>query len=242
MDKTLYKRNCPICGKELSYCRKSFWENANKINSKCNSCANRIISTNRIRPLLFVAKTHHTEESKKKMSLANIGKSHGPCSEERRLKLLGKKQSAETCLKKSIFQNKRYSNPEERKRSSELAKKILSRPEVKRKLRDSASNQPRRFGKAVDKGQVELINKWNKLGFNFDINYKLHTNDVLYFLDGYDKKRNVVLEYDSKYHNTARQSVRDLIRQNNIINILKPNKFWRYDAVNKQCKNILEKA
>jgi hypothetical protein len=127
-----------------------------------------------------------------------------------------------------------------RKNTSIGTKKALSNPEIRKKLRDCASNQPRRFGKAVDKGQVEMINCWNKLGFSFEVNYKLHTNDFLYFLDGYDKKHNVVLEYDSKYHNTTRNVKKDLIRQNKIINILKPNKFWRYDAVNKQCKNVLE--
>jgi len=55
--------------------------------------------------------------------------------------------------------------------------------------------------------------------------------------DKYNK--NIVLEYDSKYHN--RQKQKDLVRQEKIINILKPKKFWRYDVVNKQCKNILER-
>lgn len=39
---------------------------------------------------------------------------------------------------------------------------------------------------------------------------------------------------DTLYHQ------KDIIRQNKIIGILKPKKFWRYDAVNKQYKNILE--
>lgn len=41
---------------------------------------------------------------------------------------------------------------------------------------------------------------------------------------------------------TIISSINGLIRQNKIIDILKPNKFWRYDAVNKQCKNVLEKV
>ena len=45
-----------------------------------------------------------------------------------------------------------------------------------------------------------------------------------------------------KHSEETKWKQKDLIRQNKIIDILKPNKFWRYDAVNKQCKNVLEKV
>ena len=35
------------------------------------------------------------------------------------------------------------------------------------------------------------------------------------------------------------QKKKDGIRQNKIIDILQPKKFWRYDAVNKQCRDVL---
>jgi actin-related protein len=38
----------------------------------------------------------------------------------------------------------------------------------------------------------------------------------------------------------SKQKEKDLIRQNKIINILKPKKFWRYDVINKQFRNVLE--
>ena len=55
-----------------------------------------------------------------------------------------------------------------------------------------------------------------------------------------DKEKNVILEYDSKYHLKSKQQKKDLIRQNKIIDILKPKKFWRYDTVNKKLRNVLE--
>ena len=55
------------------------------------------------------------------------------------------------------------------------------------------------------KGQLELINKWNKIGFNFEPNYQVKDDQDLFYIDGYDKERNVVLEYDSKYHNRKQQ-------------------------------------
>lgn len=125
-------------------------------------------------------------------------------------------------------------------KSIQLNKGKMVNQQTRQKLRNKAANQPRRFGKAVDNGQIEMINKWNKLGFNFIVNYKLHTDDFLYFLDGYDEEKSIVLEYDSKYHGTIGQKEKDLIRQEKIINILKPKKFWRYDSVNKQFKNVIE--
>jgi SET domain-containing protein len=60
-------------------------------------------------------------------------------------------------------------------------------------------------------------------------------------LDGYDKEKNVVIEFDSKYHKYGKQKMKDLIRQEFIINYLKPKKFWRYDAINKSCVNVMER-
>jgi hypothetical protein len=50
------------------------------------------------------------------------------------------------------------------------------------------------------------------------------------------------MEYDGKYHFTkSGQKEKDRIRQTKIIDILKPKKFWRYNAMNKQFRNILER-
>lgn len=85
--------------------------------------------------------------------------------------------------------------------------------------------------KSCDRGQLELINKWNRLGFRFEPNYQLKTKTDLFYIDGFDKEHGVILEYDSKYHTNPKQQRADLIRQNRIIEILKPNVFWRYNAV-----------
>lgn len=157
--------------------------------------------------------------------------------------------SSQTRMKISISKKGKPSPNKGKKFSDEWRKKLSlawvnrkekypTKNETIIKLRNRAAQQPRRFGKSVDQGQFEMITKWNKLGFNFEINYKLNTNEILYFLDGYDKEKNIVFEYDGKYHKYNKQ--KDLIRQNKIIDILKPKKFWRYDAVNKQFRNVLE--
>jgi len=80
-----------------------------------------------------------------------------------------------------------------------------------------------------DGGQVDLINKWNRLGFKFDINYQVKCGNNLYYIDGYDASNNIVIEYDSHYHNKPNQQKKDKIRQDNIISYLSPKKFWRYN-------------
>ena len=79
----------------------------------------------------------------------------------------------------------------------------------------------------------------NTFGFHFQPNYEIHTDMDLFYVDGYDPEHNVVLEYDSKYHHKPYQQQKDLVRQQKIIDILQPKKFWRYDAANKQWKNVL---
>jgi hypothetical protein len=148
--------------------------------------------------------------------------------------------SKESRKKLSDSGRKRYANPKERKRASEIAKIAMHRPDV-RKTHLKALSETKYLGKALDKGQLELLEKWNKLGFKFEPNYQLYTDEFLCYIDGYDKTHNVVIEYDSKYHQKPRQKEKDQIRQNKIINILKPNKFWRYDSVNKQFRNVLER-
>jgi len=60
----------------------------------------------------------------------------------------------------------------------------------------------------------------------------------LFYIDGYDKEKNVVLEYDSKYHFKRVQKQKDLIRQNKIIEILHPTVFWRYNSISKKFNDI----
>lgn len=93
---------------------------------------------------------------------------------------------------------------------------------------------------SADKGQLELLEKWNRLGFHFEPNFQLKTDTDLFYIDGYDKDHNIVLEYDSKYHFKEPQKSKDAIRQDRIMKLLNPKKFWRYDSVNRQMKNVLK--
>jgi hypothetical protein len=90
----------------------------------------------------------------------------------------------------------------------------------------------------TDKGQLELLKKWNELGFKFEPNFQIHTDTDLFYVDGYDKEHNVVLEYDAKYHIRPIQRRKDLIRQNKIIGLLNPKVFWRYNSVTNKFEDV----
>jgi very-short-patch-repair endonuclease len=163
-------------------------------------------------------------------------------SDEHRKKIsdrkVGIKQTMDVRLNNSAAQKKRYLDPLARKKTSEAVKLALHRPDVRRNHMDAMAKN-HFLGNTMDVGQVELLEKWNRLGFKFEPNYQLHTDDFLCYLDGYDKKSNVVLEYDGKYHHSIGQQERDLMRQQRIIDILNPNRFWRYDAVNRQWTDVV---
>jgi len=203
-----YKRVCPECNKEILYSLMDNLKRAEKANSVCKSCSKK--------------GKKFSDEHKEKLRESRIGR----------------KNSLISRLKNSKTQKQRFiDNPELRKKASETSKRILHQVDIRKKHIEALS-KTRWLGKTFDKGQLEMIEKWNQLGFHFEPNFQLHTNNFLCYVDGYDKEKNVVLEYDGKYHTTLKQQKKDLIRQQKIIDILKPKKFWRYDLTNKSWKDI----
>lgn len=213
-----YKKNCPECGLEITYKQKRYLDDSLLKNKKCRWCCNVIRGKSSNRKGIF-----HNENSKLAISLAHKGK----------------KLSVETKQRMSNFQKTRYSNENERKKMSVRITNAMHRPDVRKKHIESL-HQSKWIKVKTDKGQLELLDKWNKLGFNFEPNYKIKTDIDLFYIDGYDKNKNVVLEYDSKYHKPLNQMEKDLIRQRKIIDILHPKKFWKYDSETKTVKNILK--
>jgi hypothetical protein len=262
MSSEKYSRVCPKCNKKMCYIFKQSLNRAIKNNSLCSSCATIKNNSNeeyRKKLAAGYVKRSFNEEYKQKQIDA-LKKRYSDPMEIEKLSIAQKKrfENKKEIEKLSIAQKERYLDikekqkssiaqrkywkihPEEKKKRSILTKKALHSPEI-RKRHIKALVETKYLGKSVDKGQLELLDKWKLLGFNFQPNYQIHTDDFLCYLDGYDKEKNVVLEYDTKYHSSIGQKEKDLVRQQKIIDILKPKKFWRYDAVNKQFKNVLER-
>jgi len=233
-------RNCPKCEKEIihtrkdsmikylnSLCKKCYYnrpKNTGPFVKNCPEC-NKIIKFTRSDVLFKSIKENksckscsfkdkiYTEERNKKISISREGKPSN---------MMGKRHSKETKLKigksNTTSIKKAWTNPDIRKKYLRYNKWINTR---------------------LDKGQLELLEKWNRLGFRFQPNFQLKTDKFLYYLDGYDKEKNVVLEYDSRYHNSPTQKEKDYKRQTIIIEYLNPKKFWRYNSVNKKWINTI---
>jgi hypothetical protein len=233
-----YKRLCIECGKERIYSSLESYCNSKK-NARCNSCAKMgkrnplygkspwikgkkmsdefrsHVSEGHKNQIPWIKGKKHSEETKLKISLARRGKK---VSEETKKKMSNRIFSEETKKKMSLETQKNWQNPVIRKKRLDVI---------------------RWNSKSCDKGQLELLEKWNRLGFHFEPNFQIKTETDLFYVDGYDKQYNIVLEYDSKYHNSPSQKKKDLIRQNKIIDITKPKKFWRYNSVTKEIRDVL---
>lgn len=222
-----YSRKCSICGKIVTHPNEKARDIAIFYNRKCRSCSQ------------FGHKV--SEESKKKMSLLKVGKptwsslhkeEFGKRYSGKNHPFYGKHHSEEMKRKQSERYRGAKLSDETKKKVSDSNKKAWNNPVIKKKYYDALS-KTKWLKVRPDLGQLELLEKWNKLGFNFQPNYQIHTDDFLCYVDGYDKEKSVVLEYDSKYHNGFFQKEKDLIRQQKIIDILKPKKFWRYNKISK---------
>ena len=87
----------------------------------------------------------------------------------------------------------------------------------------------------------QFIDKLNKeRGLN--LQHALNGGEIEisgYSLDGYDKGRNIIFEYDEPRHNSTHHKQKDLVRQNILINKLNPSQFIRYDERNNKLYDVI---
>ena len=247
MENNQYKRYCISCNKEIFYSSKKSLLAAIKNNSLCSSCC---IKGNK-NPLFGKRRwnqdLHWSDEIKNKISLGNKGKI---ISEETKLKISlankGRKLSNEH--KKKIVRIGKPSGMKG-KHHSNITKSIIGdhskgnkyrlhknhSVETKRKIRESHVKRilsigicPRYNPKASQFiNELNNKNKWN-------LQHALNGGEIHlcgYFIDGYDKEKNIIFEYDepSHYNHNNNLKEKDLKRQEEIINYIKPSKFLRYN-------------
>jgi len=76
---------------------------------------------------------------------------------------------------------------------------------------------------------LDQLNKEKEYNFQHALNGgEYHIKKLGYFVDGYDKEKNVVIEYDEFHHNTPRRKEKDVIRMNEIKSFL-GCRFLRYN-------------
>lgn len=106
--------------------------------------------------------------------------------------------------------------------------------ETKEKFRNLRLNQIESLGykgPAYNKNACLFIDSVNQL-LGLNLQHALNGGEIKvagYSLDGYDKDRNVVLEYDEYYHRCPTKKTADIQRQNRIIAKINPCLFLRFD-------------
>jgi len=189
-----YFRNCPSCGESIK-CNNLYQFNRYvKLNRRCKSCAAK--------------EKEFSEEHRKNLSIANTGKTQ-PIEQCKKTseRLLGSRHTEETRKKMSESQSLRYINPENRC--------ILRRAAVERFKKLGIA--PRYNKKACD--VIEEYGKQHNYNFQHALNGgEYYIEELGYFVDGYDKEKNVVIEYYEKAHRS--KSEKDERRKLEIIDKL----------------------
>ena len=179
-----------------------------------------------------------SNEQKKKISKTMIGKGvskgeknpmFGISLNGEKNGMYGKKHNEETKKKLCEITSEQFKNgmPEETK--SKLRKVAIERMNKQKVI---AAYNP----KACN--FIEVINQ--KL--NICLKHALNGGEEIingYYLDGYDKNRNIVFEYDEPHHYSSRKRQEDLTRQNILIDALKPKMFLRYNEENKELVDVI---
>lgn len=186
MQKVVWKKNCPKCGREQVYsCHKAFKLNSDN-NTLCKKCATKESGIHKDKSFF------KSDEYRKKMS-----------------------------------------------NSLRITRKICdsyNTEEHREKLRIAKLNQIRKLGTrhTYNPNACKFIEEYGKNnGLSFQ--HALNGGEIIvsgYCLDGYDKKNNIVFEYDEPKHNAPSVKKNDKLREQRIIQKINPKMFIRYDEEN----------
>jgi len=199
-DKNRWCRKCPICDKELLCCNENSAKYHDKLKKECKSCCQKG------KKAFWYGKTM-SKKTKRKMSEARIGIK---LSKETKLKLSLQKQGDKNPFFKKKFSKKHREN-----------------------LRIAALKRLKKQGimVAFNPQACEFIDEYGKKnGYNF--RHALNGGEVClsgFPVDGYDKEKNIVFEYDERYHRSIRRKRKDIYKQKCITKTINPKMFIRYD-------------
>ena len=119
--------------------------------------------------------------------------------------------------------------------------------ETKYKLRISTINYLKKRGilpssRNYNKIACEYIDYFGKKnGYNFQHALNGGETELCgYFVDGYDKKRNIIFEYDEISHERRDRKQKDLEKTKNLINKIHPHLFFRYNEKDGVLYEIIE--
>jgi hypothetical protein len=215
-------KQCPKCGSLQTYATQKILKAAIRDNKLCKLCRPGSIGGGE-KNGMFGKK--HSDETKSKIAentRKNMKGKPKPLSQRKRMSLarMGAKHSPETIeklRKKSMTEEQKEKL---RKPKSEKAKqnmRIAARERIRKKLGSLAvPNYNPKACKVIDEFG-------NKFGYTFQHAMnggEFHIKELFIWVDGYDKEKNVVIEYDEPHHRWNRYIQKDINRQNEIISYL----------------------
>lgn len=199
----MFTRECPKCGNTIVYKYKESFYRQKKKNSVCRLCN--------------AHRAGQLQSSRKRIGDANRGRNNGMYGKH--AVNYGISDSQETLEKKRRAQLGKNNSFYNHKHTEETKKKIrLSQIE----------SLKRRFGSGVcptyNKIACHRIDDYGKQhGYSFQhaLNGgEFYIKELGYWVDGYDKDRNAVIEYYEKQHRRTKSQTRDQQRMNEIVGLL----------------------
>lgn len=223
---------CPKCGDKQIYSCKSVLILSVKKNRICNSCRSKNKRTNQIEIL-----------EKNCPQCGNIQKYGSRKIFNRAFK--GKWLCKKCATGKSANKIDRsfQRTAEYRQMMSKLCTGRKHSEKTKEKLRNYKLEQIEQKGTKINfnSNACEFIHEFGKkYGYNFQ--HALNGGEVVvygYSLDGYDKEKNIVFEYDEPKHNILSVKSKDKIREKRIIEKFNPNMFIRYNEQFKKFHDVI---
>jgi hypothetical protein len=242
-----WTKNCPDCGCEQIYSTKYVLKSSilnNSLCHKCNGkkqlifhkdvklidgkwskecvkckkiifyCSKNSASKHKNVKCGFCARfgMRHSQETIKKLSISKIGNKN-PFFGKPGV-MYGKHHTDETKYKLRLF-----TINDLKTKGIQLGKKNFN-PKACKFIEEFGKKNGYNFQHAMNGGEVELYG---------------------YFVDGYDKERNIIFEYDEKKHYRADGNLnnRDIYRQNLIIKKYNPTMFIRYNEYENKLKDVI---
>lgn len=236
---------CPKCNKKQTYSNKYVLENAIKNNSLCKKCNGQKQMVLNDSVFLFngnwckncikckkiiIYSSRNSALKHKNIKCNSCNKKGTKRSEQVKRKLSNQKLGEKNPMfgKSSFMKGKHHTE------------------ETKYKLRMATIMDLQKKGlipsqKNYNTIACEFIDNLNKeKGWN--LQHALNGGEIElygYFVDGYDKEKNIIFEYDEQKHRCNWKKKKDLIRQKRIIDNINPNMFIRYDEVENKFRDVI---
>ena len=236
----IWKKNCPKCGCEQFYTRKSMLNRSILLNKQCRKCMfdsdeykqKHVVNSKN----MWASDTKRNEIVKKRNTPEAKQKWHNSVLVSMNTDAYKEKQSILQKELLNLYPERVEFNKQSIKQMWNDKSSVYHTAEFREKLRLARIKQMKKLGVTTSNFNpkaCEFIDKLNKeKGWN--LQHALNGGEIVisgYYLDGYDRDRNIVFEYDERYHYKFGRKLRnkDTLRQQRIINKLTPTQFFRYD-------------